>query len=103
MMRKEPGRAEGSVEVEIRAVCEQDRPDWHKLFASYGRFYDQQMSEKVFDRVWRWLMDEDHPTSGLVAVKDGQIVGFAHFRHWCDWHQNYGHFIKQLRVFVMAS
>ena len=80
MMRNEPGRAEGSVEVEVRAVCEQDQSDWRKLFASYGQFYDQQMSEKVFDRVWRWLMDEDHPTSGLVAVKDGQIVGFAHFR-----------------------
>lgn len=83
MMHKEPGRAEGSPDVDIRAACEQDRPDWRGLFASYGRFYDQQMSEEVFDRVWCWLMDEDHPTSGLVAVKDGRIVGFAHFRSYC--------------------
>lgn len=80
MMRSESGRTENSVEVEIRAVREQDRPDWCKLFASYGHFYDQQLSGKVLDRVWGWLMDGDHPTSGLVAVKDGQIVGIAHFR-----------------------
>ena len=80
MMRKDSGRTKDAVEVEIRAVREQDRPDWCKLFASYGQFYDQQLSENVLDRVWRWLMDGDHPTSGLVAVKDGQIVGIAHFR-----------------------
>lgn len=80
MMRNDSGRTTDSVEVEIRAVREQDRPDWCKLFASYGHFYDQQPSDKVLDRVWGWLMDGDHPTSGLVAVMDGQIVGIAHFR-----------------------
>lgn len=80
MTCNESGPAKESVEVEIRAVREQDRPGWCKLFAGYGQFYDQQLSEKVLDRVWGWLMDGDHPTSGLVAVKDGQIVGIAHFR-----------------------
>ena len=80
MMRNESVQAEDSVEIEIRAVREQDRPDWCKLFASYGQFYEQQLSESVLDRVWGWLMDGDHPTSGLVAVRDGQIVGIAHFR-----------------------
>ena len=83
MIRNESRRTKDSVEIEIRAVREQDRPDWCKLFASYGHFYDQQLSEKVLDRVWGWLMDGDHPTSGLVAVKDGQIVGIAHFRPYC--------------------
>lgn len=82
MTSNESAQAKGSVEVEIRAVCEQDRPDWCKLFASYGHFYDQQMSDRVLDRVWGWLMDEDHSTNGLVAVKNGQIVGFAHFRSY---------------------
>ncbi|MXY33498.1 MAG: GNAT family N-acetyltransferase [Boseongicola sp. SB0664_bin_43] len=79
-MRNDLGRTKDSVEVEIRAVREQDRPDWCKLFASYGHFYDQPLSEKVLDQVWGWLMDGDHPTSGLVAVLDDQIVGIAHFR-----------------------
>ncbi|MYA90179.1 MAG: GNAT family N-acetyltransferase [Boseongicola sp. SB0662_bin_57] len=83
MTRNESGRAKDPVGVEIRAVLEQDRPGWCKLFAGYGRFYDQQVSEEVLDRVWGWLMDGDHPTSGLVAVRDGQIVGIAHFRPYC--------------------
>ena len=80
MMRNESSRTKDSVEVEIRAVQERDRPDWRELFASYGHFYDQKLSEEILDRVWTWLMDGDHPTSGLVAVKNGQIVGIAHFR-----------------------
>ncbi len=80
MTRNESAQAKGSVEVEIRAVCEQDRPDWRSLFFGYGQFYDQWIGEEVLDRVWRLLLDEDHPTNGLVAVKNGQIVGFVHFR-----------------------
>ena len=69
MMRNEPVQAEDSVEIEIRAVREQDRTGWCKLFASYGHFYDQQLSENVLDRVWGWLARIAHQIQDCIAAR----------------------------------
>lgn len=80
MTQSDPARNSGSPRVEIRAMHERDRAVWRELFAGYGEFYHVSMDEGVLDRVWGWLMDGDHPTRGMVAARDGEVVGFAHFR-----------------------
>ena len=32
------------------------------------------------ERVWGWIQDEEHEENALVALFDGEIVGFAHHR-----------------------
>ena len=69
--------------VSIRPVAGNDRADWARLFVDYGVFYETSIGETVVSGVWRWLMDDTHEVSALVAVSDdGSLVGFAHYRRY---------------------
>jgi GNAT superfamily N-acetyltransferase len=69
----------------IRPISSSDRVEWARLFADYGVFYETSFGETVLSGVWRWLMDETHEVSALVAADDdGALVGFAHYRRLCD-------------------
>ena len=64
----------------IRPPTAADRPSWDRLYAGYADFYRVTQTEQMRDRVWDWLMDSIHETQGLVAERDGQVVGLAHYR-----------------------
>ncbi|MBC9944133.1 GNAT family N-acetyltransferase [Leucobacter sp. cx-328] len=66
--------------VTVRPITAADEPRWRELFAAYREFYKLEPSDAVLDRVWSWLLDPAHPTSGLVASVDGTIQGIAHHR-----------------------
>ncbi len=66
--------------AEIRPVRPTDAPAWRALYKGYATFYQVPMTEDILDRTWAWLHDPAHPLEGLVAVSDGDLVGFAHFR-----------------------
>ena len=69
----------------IRPITGSDRVEWARLFVDYGVFYETAFGETVLSGVWRWLMDETHDVSALVAVAaDGSLVGFAHYRRLAD-------------------
>ena len=77
--------------VVVRPVEAKDRPQWARLFAAYGVFYETAFDSAVLDGVWTWLLDDTHEVSALVAVADsstngdtGEIVGFAHYRRQPD-------------------
>jgi GNAT superfamily N-acetyltransferase len=70
--------------VEIRAVLEDDKADWMRLFRAYGVFYKSSIDDDVMHRVWAWLTDGAHAVSGLVALDDGVIIGFAHYTRLSD-------------------
>jgi len=71
------------VGVSIRPVAGSDRVAWERLFVDYGVFYETSIGASVVSGVWRWLMDETHEVSALVAVADdGTLVGFAHYRRY---------------------
>jgi GNAT superfamily N-acetyltransferase len=69
-------------EVVVRNLEPGDREAWRRLFAAYREFYECEPSghERVLDLVWGWLNDDAHELGGLVALVDGQVVGFAHHR-----------------------
>ena len=66
--------------VTVRAVEQADFEAWSRLYLGYGVFYKVEMNEKTLATVWSWLMDPDHVVEGLVAERDGTLIGLAHFR-----------------------
>ncbi|MCW2762748.1 MAG: family N-acetyltransferase [Marmoricola sp.] len=68
--------------VVVRPVRPADREAWAALFAAYREFYELEDEPEVVDRVWDWIQDPEHETNALVAVVDGEVVGFAHHRHY---------------------
>ena len=67
-------------DVEIRPVTADDRAAWKGLYRGYAEFYRVEQTEDMRDRVWGWLMDAGHEVQGIVAVRDGTLVGLAHYR-----------------------
>jgi GNAT superfamily N-acetyltransferase len=73
---------------EIRGLQRSDRPQWDALWQGYLRFYRQRLPGPVTDATFARLLDEKIQPHGLVAVRDGQLVGFAHYLfHPSTWSQ----------------
>lgn len=66
--------------VEIRPVSTSDRTAWEALYAGYAAFYGVDQDEAMRERVFGWLLDPVHECQGLVAEKEGQLIGLTHFR-----------------------
>ena len=69
-------------EVVVRPVEPEDREAWAALFRGYRTFYEIDEEPEAVDRVWGWLQDPGHEVDAIVAVLDGQVVGFAHHRSY---------------------
>ena len=66
--------------VVVRPVEPADHDAWAPLFAAYREFYELDDEPDVVERVWGWIQDEAHEEDALVALSDGEMVGFAHHR-----------------------
>ena len=66
--------------VVVRRVAPADRAGWDRLYAGYAEFYGVEQTPAMRDRVWGWIHDPAHEVEGLIADRDGQLVGLAHFR-----------------------
>lgn len=64
----------------VRDIRTEDRESWAHLFRSYRAFYRLDPDESVIETVWSWLADSLNPLQGLVADRDGAVVGIAHYR-----------------------
>ena len=66
--------------VAIKSL-EQDHYDqWLSLYHGYADHYRATLTETGIKTTWGWLMDDDHPLTGLVALDGQQLIGLAHFR-----------------------
>ncbi|WP_166869422.1 GNAT family N-acetyltransferase [Salinibacterium sp. ZJ70] len=68
----------------IRPPLPADEARWRELFRAYGEFYETQFGDDVLDRVWALLTTEGSGIDALLAERDGEVVGFAHFRSFPD-------------------
>ncbi|MGV8969084.1 MAG: GNAT family N-acetyltransferase [Microbacteriaceae bacterium] len=68
----------------IRPIEQRDESRWRGLFREYGVFYKTAFDDDVIAGVWTWLMDAEPRVRALVAVADGTVVGFTHFREHAD-------------------
>lgn len=68
----------------VRPPGESDAARWRELFLAYGAFYETAFTDEVLDRVWALLRTEGSGIDGLVAERDGRVVGIAHYRSHPD-------------------
>ena len=53
---------------------------WLKLYKLYAEFYNTSLSNTGTEITWGWLIDTNHPCTGIVVLEDNLLVGLAHFR-----------------------
>jgi GNAT superfamily N-acetyltransferase len=75
------------VSVVVRPLTPADAARWRALWTGYLTFYETTRPEAVFAATWARLLDPNEPVHGLVAERDGRVVGLSHhlFHRHC-WH-----------------
>ncbi|MEM1275743.1 MAG: GNAT family N-acetyltransferase [Pseudomonadota bacterium] len=64
----------------IRPLEARDQPQWRMLWTGYLTFYETSVSEEVYQTTFaRLLGDDPHDFHGLVAERDGQLIGLTHY------------------------
>jgi len=90
--------------TDLRWMIDEPRADeygaWRALFAEYAEFERISMSDALFERVWGWIRDPDHPVNCLlVRDRDGTPVALAHYREFpCPLGGTTGCFLDDLYV-----
>lgn len=72
--------------TEVRPLRADDREHWDALWAGYLRFYRHHLPDEVNAHAFAALIDPGSRLHGLVAERDGALVGFAHYQfHPSTW------------------
>ena len=70
-------------DIAVRDIEQRDRAQWHALFASYNAFYGRvgptTLPDEIVETTWQRFFDAAEPVHALVAERDGQLVGLAHY------------------------
>lgn len=75
------------METIVRALAETDREAWHRLWDGYCEFYQTKMPAEVTAKSWERLLDDaTQDFFGLVAERDGAVIGIANcILHGTTW------------------
>jgi GNAT superfamily N-acetyltransferase len=63
----------------IRKIEPRDETRWRDLWAGYCRFYEREPDETLTRHTWARMMDPASPVHGIVAERDGRVVGIANY------------------------
>lgn len=64
----------------VHPVAASDRTEWAALWTAYLEFYETSVPAEVYDTTFaRLLGDDPHQFNGLVAERDGRLVGLTHY------------------------
>lgn len=67
-------------DLKIRPITAEDRSEWDRMFTAYLTFYETSRPKEVFDSSFaRLLSGAENEFKGLIALKDGQAIGFTHY------------------------
>jgi len=67
-------------EITIRPLRADDKAQWTALWTAYLAFYNTTLPPDIYDSSFaRMLGDDPRDFSGLVAEKDGALIGLTHF------------------------
>lgn len=64
--------------LHIRPIAQKDKTRWLELFKEYIDFYKAELSHEQYELTWQRINSE-YNMHGLLAEKDGQIIGLAHY------------------------
>ena len=66
--------------VTIRPLQAGDEAEWRELWTGYLEFYEASVPEEVYQTYFaRLLSDDPQEFHGLVAEKDGRLIGLTHY------------------------
>lgn len=70
----------GATPALIRPLRAGDRDEWAALWRAYLTFYETTLPDAVYDTYFaRLLGDDPQDFHGLVAERDGQLIGLVHY------------------------
>ena len=65
--------------ISVRPLKAEDKSRWLELWKGYLTFYETSLSDEQTELTWKRLMDSNYGVFGLMAEKDGAMVGITHF------------------------
>ena len=65
--------------ITVRPLKAEDKSRWLELWNGYLTFYETSLSSEQTELTWNRLMDSNYGVFGLMAEKDGAMVGITHF------------------------
>ena len=75
--------AKMSAELSVRFVVREDFEQWLALWDGYNAFYLRSgvtaLSPEITRMTWARFFDAYEPVHGLVAERDGQLLGLTHY------------------------
>jgi GNAT superfamily N-acetyltransferase len=64
----------------IRPLLETDRAEWAEMWTGYLEYYETSVPDEIYDSTFaRLLGDDPRDFNGLVAEKEGRLLGLTHF------------------------
>jgi GNAT superfamily N-acetyltransferase len=63
----------------VRPVAQADFAQWAPLWEGYNRFYQRTLPAEITEMTWTRFFDAYEPVHALVAERDGQLLGLAHY------------------------
>jgi GNAT superfamily N-acetyltransferase len=70
-------------DLSIRPVQSDDYDQWLPLWDSYNAFYGRSgataLAHEITQTTWARFFDADEPVHALVAARDGELLGLAHY------------------------
>lgn len=65
--------------LEVREVRSSDFFAWHDLFGAYLEESGLDITDQHALQVWHWIAANPRKLEAFVALRDGMMLGFAHF------------------------
>lgn len=83
----------------LRELKPEDKPQWLKLWAGYLTFYEQELSQEQTELTWQRLLHARDGLHAIVAQSAGELVGLAHY-YWTPstWQQEKDLYLEDLFV-----
>lgn len=67
-------------DVTVRKLTKNDETAWWGLWNEYLTFYETELPDEIYTSSFeRLLSDDPQEFCGLVAEKDGELIGLAHY------------------------
>jgi len=67
--------------TQTRPLQTSDWDDWKRLWTGYLTYYETSVAEEIYEVTFnRLLGDDPQDFSGILAEKDGKIIGLTHYR-----------------------
>ncbi|MEM6620693.1 MAG: GNAT family N-acetyltransferase [Pseudomonadota bacterium] len=68
------------MDVVVRPIEARDEESWRDLWTGYLDFYETSVASEVYEETFRRLLcDDPHEFHGLVAERDGALIGLTHY------------------------